>query len=97
MQPFRHYQDARMMAASLCGLSSEENMGSRFLSLPRNLMTSVGTRYFMPRRYADHAPFLEWMDFALASGAMVAFSKPLAKIVILFLALKRWKNNETFQ
>ncbi len=89
MLPFRRHQDARMMAASLCGLSSEGNMGSRFLSLPQNLMTSVGARYFVPRRCTDHALLLEWMDFALASCAMAAFSKPLAKIVVLFPALKR--------
>ncbi len=44
MLPFRHYQDARMMAASLCGLSSEENLDSQFLPLPHNFGTGVGTR-----------------------------------------------------
>ena len=36
-----------MMAASLRGLSSEENLEVRFLSLPQMLAAGVGTRYFI--------------------------------------------------
>ena len=91
------HQDARMLAASLFGLSSEENLDAGCLSLPKKLVAGVGTRYFI--RMKVRRPIVTsnmngpcptfWCDgyFLEAPG----------QIVVWCLSLIRWQNSETFQ
>ena len=59
---WRNYQDARMMTASLFGLSSKENLDAGCLSLPQKLVAGVGTRSVTPTEAATDKDYLlnEW-------------------------------------